>query len=63
MSEEGSMVAVHKHSDLHLVTLAILMSITVTDKGFTLRVIRGPYGFILDVEDSGLVNLKMFWTD
>lgn len=36
VSEEGSMVTVHEHSDLHLVTLAILMSINVTDKDLTL---------------------------
>lgn len=36
VSEEGSMVTVHEHSDLHPVTLTILMSINVTDKDLTL---------------------------
>lgn len=35
VSEEASMAAAHEQGDLHPVTLAILMSINVTDKGPT----------------------------
>lgn len=35
VSEEEGMVTVHELGDLHPVTLAILMSINVTDKEFT----------------------------
>lgn len=36
VSEEASMATAHEQGDLHPVTLAILMSINVTDKGPTL---------------------------
>lgn len=59
VSEEGSTVTAHEHSDLHPVTLAIVMSINVTDKDLTLWMTRGLYSFILAMEYCGLVNFKM----